>query len=464
MNLTFWGAARQVTGSMHLITLQSGYKVLIDCGLQYERGEPIELNENFPFEPAEIDLLILTHAHIDHSGNIPTLVKKGYKGQVICTEPTAALVENLLNDSVNVQLAESKARKRNYKGGIQQQRSLYGQKDVLNTIDRIVTLGFKKQFKINAELRMTFYPAGHILGAASVLLEVIENGIMKRIGFTGDLGNENSKIVVDAEPMSNLDYLVSESTYGNRLHSATLSAEDELYKHVKKNCIDAPGRLVIPAFSVGRTQAILFTLNQLYTQGKLKGITVFTDSTLGILSTRVHEKYDDYLNKETKDFYKQYGDLFDFPNLRIIQTESDQKELTYHNGPSIIVSSAGMIEGGRIQQHVRNNIQNPLCTILIAGYCAEGTLGHRLLLGQPTIKIRNKESAVYARIMATDVFSAHPDRDGLVKYLKESDCSSLKKVFLVHGEEKSMLAFGQYLKDIGLDKITIPTRGDSVEL
>lgn len=464
MNLTFWGAARQVTGSMHLITLQSGYKVLLDCGLQYERGEPIELNENFPFEPAEIDLLILTHAHIDHSGNIPTLIKKGYKGQVICTEPTAALVENLLNDSVNVQLAESKANRRNFKGGKIQQRSLYGQKDVLVTLERVVTLGFKKQFKINSELSMTFFPAGHILGAASVLLEVNENGNTKRIGFTGDLGNENSKIVVDPEPMPDLDYLISESTYGNRLHSATLSAEDELFKHVKKNCIDAPGRLVIPAFSVGRTQAILFTLNQLYTQGKLNGITVFTDSTLGILSTKVHEKYDAYLNKETKDFYQQYGDLFDFPNLRIIQTESDQKQLTYHSGPSIIVSSAGMIEGGRIQQHVRNNIQNPLCTILIAGYCAEGTLGHRLLLGQPTIKIRNKESAVYARIKATDVFSAHPDRDGLVKYLKASDNPSLKTIFLVHGEEKSMLAFGTYLSETGLNKISIPVRGDSVIL
>ncbi|MFM9946255.1 MAG: MBL fold metallo-hydrolase, partial [Bacteroidia bacterium] len=309
MEITFWGATRQVTGSMHLLTLNSGFKILIDCGLTYERGDAIEMNDNFPFEPSSVNLLVLTHAHIDHSGNIPTLIKRGYNGQVLCTEPTAALVENLLKDSVNVQLADSKGKNRkanNAKGMV-----LYGQVQVSTAIDRLVTLPFKKTFKINDKVNITFYPAGHILGAASVLVEVIEEGKTKRIGFTGDLGKLNSKIVVDSEPMPDLDYLITESTYGNRLHSVTLPAKDELYKYVKKNCVDSPGRLVIPAFSVGRTQAILFTLNQLYTEGKLKGIKVFTDSPLGILSTKVHEKYGDYLNQESKDFANIHGGLFD---------------------------------------------------------------------------------------------------------------------------------------------------------
>lgn len=458
MEITFWGATRQVTGSMHLLTLNSGFKILIDCGLQYEKGDPIEMNDNFPFEPSSINLLVLTHAHIDHSGNIPTLIKRGYNGQVLCTEPTAALVENLLKDSVNVQLAESKGR--NKKFSKHKPVVLYGQAQVSTTIDRLVTLAFKKTFKVNNEVSITFYPAGHILGAATAMVEVTEDGQTKRIGYTGDLGNYNSKIVVDPEPMPNLDYLICESTYGNRLHSITSPAEEELYKYVKKNCIDSPGRLVIPAFSVGRTQAILFTLNQLYTKGKLNGIKVFTDSPLGILSTKVHVKFDEYLNEESKVFYKVHGDLFDFPNLRVIETDSDQKELAYNAGPSIIVSSAGMIEGGRIQQHVRNNIQNPLCTILIAGYCAEGTLGHRLLLGQPTIKIKNKDRPVYARVASTDVFSAHPDRNGLFKYISETNNKNLKKIFLVHGEEKNMGEFRNFLISKGLHDIEIPEKGD----
>jgi metallo-beta-lactamase family protein len=465
MELTFWGAARQVTGSMHLLTLASGYRILIDCGLQYERGEPIELNENFPFEPSSINLLVLTHAHIDHSGNIPTLIKQGYSGQVLCTEPTAALVENLLNDSVNVQLAESGAKRR--KGGSNHKSNtkvLYGQKDVSKTIDRLITLGFKQKFKVNEEVGLTFYPAGHILGAASVLVEVTENGETKRVGFTGDLGKMHSKIVVDPEVMPQLDYLISECTYGNRLHKATENGEDELFKYVKKNCIDAPGRLVIPAFSVGRTQAILFSLNQLYQKGLLQGIKVFTDSRLGIASTKIHEKYGDYLNEESKIFGKEYGELFEFQNLRVLESESDQKELAYHSGPCIIVSSAGMVEGGRIQQHIRNNIQNPLCTILIAGFCAEGTLGHRLQLGQPTIKIKNKESAVYAKVTSTDVFSAHPDREGLLSYMKSTMNPNLKKIFLVHGEGKTIEAFGNVLAENGINNYCVPTRGDKYKL
>ncbi len=461
MNITFWGAARQVTGSMHLITLNSGFKILIDCGLHYERGDAIELNDDFPFEPSSINSLVLTHAHIDHSGNIPTLIKRGYNGQILCTEPTAALVENLLKDSVNVQLAESKSNRRKGKFNKNKPAPLYSQAQVVTAIDRLITLSFKKIFRINNEVSITFYPAGHILGAASVLVEVNENRITKRIGFTGDLGKLNSKIVVNSEAMPDLDYLVCESTYGNRLHSIASSPQDELYKYIKKNCIDSPGRLVIPAFSVGRTQAILFTLNQLYVEGKLKGIKVFTDSPLGILSTLVHEKYDDYLNEETKVFYKSHGNLFDFPNLRTIQTESDQKEMAYHTGPYIIVSSAGMAEGGRIQQHVRANIQNPLCTILIAGYCAEGTLGYRLLQGQSTIKIKNKESAIYARIASTDVFSAHPDRDGLFNYISETKNENLKKIFLVHGEEQNIDEFKNFLLNKGLENIVIPHKGDS---
>lgn len=464
MNLKFCGAARQVTGSMNLLRLDSGYQILVDCGLKYERGDSLASNANFPFQPSSINLLILTHAHIDHSGNIPTLIKQGYSGKIICTEPTAALVENLLNDSVNVQLIESKNRRKGKKGKYQDAKSLYGQKDVRNTLEHIAVLGFHKKLRISHELTIEFYPAGHILGAASVLLEVTENGVTKRIGFTGDLGQTGSKIVVDPEPMPNLDYLVSESTYGSRLHKSTHSAEETLLEYIRKNCINNPGRLVIPAFSVGRTQAILFTLNQLYHKGLTKGITVFTDSKLGILSTKVHELYDNYLNEEARAFLLQFGSLFSFPDLRVLQTENEQKEPMYHSGPCIIVSSAGMVEGGRIQEHVRNNIQNPLCTILIAGYCAEGTLGYKLMQGQPSIHIRNKESMVYAKVTSTDVFSAHPDRDGLLAYYNKTNHPGLKRIFLNHGDGETIDTFGKYIASQGFNNYSIPFEGESYEL
>ncbi|MCB9251108.1 MAG: MBL fold metallo-hydrolase [Flavobacteriales bacterium] len=463
MKLNFWGAAKQVTGSMHQLVLKSGYNVLIDCGLQYERGDSLEVNHDLPVNPKEVDLILLTHAHIDHSGNIPTFIKKGYDGNIICTEPTYALAESLLSDSVNVQLAESKPGK-NKRKWVRHTSVLYGQKDVNHAMNKTLTYPFLKWFEVNEELRFMFYPAGHILGAASILLEIRERNTITRIGFTGDLGQINAKIVVDPMPMPELDYLVSESTYGNRLHKNEFSPEEELERYIQKNCINIRGRIVIPAFSVGRTQAILFTLNKLYRKGILKGIRVFTDSKLGIQSTKIHAAYDSYLNEEAKKFIEEYGSLFEFPELRVIQTESEQKEMAYHSGPSIIVSSAGMIEGGRIQQHIRNNIQNPMCTILIAGYCAKGTLGYRLLQGQNSVKIKNKEHAVFAKIRSTDVFSAHPDRTGLVDYIKNSESGKLKKIFLVHGEAQNMTEFGEFLGEQINTEIVIPEKGMSFEI
>ncbi len=463
MNITFWGAAKQVTGSMYLLTLDSGYTILVDCGLNYEKGVDLQSNEKFPFEPSSVQLLLLTHAHIDHSGNIPTLIKRGFKGQILCTEPTLALAENLLKDSVNVQMAESRSRRKK-SGKSRDIKALYGQFDVEKTIERMVTVTFNKTFQVNEEVKVTFYPAGHILGAASILIEAGKGDKLKRIGFTGDLGKKGAKLVVDSQAMPDLDYLICESTYGDRKHQNTGKAEDELYKYVKACCIDSPGRLVIPAFSVGRTQAILFVLNQLYQKGLLGNIKVFTDSPLGILSTKIHNEFDDYLNEEAKSFLKKHKALFEFPSLSIVKSEADQKAMSYHGGPSIIVSSAGMIEGGRIQQHVRNNIQNPLGIILIAGYCATGTLGHRLLHGSGSVTINHKEQPVYAKIRATDIFSAHPDKDGLLNYLEESKLKASAKVFLVHGEEKGLLAFAHFLKEKIKNPIIIPEIGSKFEI
>ncbi len=443
MKLTIWGAAQQVTGSMHLLELDNGYKILIDCGLDYEQKQQFFYNPNaeFPFNPEEINLVVLTHAHIDHSGNIPNLIRQGFSGKIFCTPATAELTDFLLMDSANIQKAEirkSRSKSKSKRGKAPAIQPLYTQKHVMDALDRFLTVEFNKPFEIQPGTTITFIEAGHLLGAASALVNTTSNGKPLRIGFTGDLGKNGSKLIRDAQVMPDLDYLVCESTYGARHHKVTRSAEDELSAYIEETCVAIRGRLVIPAFSVGRTQSIIFTLNQLHQAGKLPPIRVFVDSPLAIRSTHVYSRYPRLLNEEAHQFSKQHGNLFEFENLYEAMDNYDSEEIKYYYEPCVIISAAGMVEGGRIQEHVLNNIQNPHSTILIAGFCAEGTLGHRLLQGQPTIHIKNKERAVFARIAATDVFSAHPDQSGLMEYLGNSIHKGLKKVFLVHGEGTAM--------------------------
>jgi metallo-beta-lactamase family protein len=265
MKLTFFGAAQQVTGSMHLLQ-SDGYNILIDCGLDYEKGTYQEENEHFPFNPADIHLVILTHSHIDHSGNLPTLVKLGFGGQILCTGPTADLTELLLFDAVNIFLRklDKKFKKGKKFAG---PKPLYLQKHVNETLDRFVTISFNKSFKINSQIKLTFIPVGHLLGAAAVYLEITENGITKKIAFTGDIGRKNYPVLIDPEVLPQVDYLVCESTYGGKSHSDQTSLAEKLIEVINETCIKSPGRLIIPAFSIGRTQSLVFTLNQIFTKG-----------------------------------------------------------------------------------------------------------------------------------------------------------------------------------------------------
>jgi metallo-beta-lactamase family protein len=460
MKLSFLGAARQVTGSMYLLETQQGFRMLIDCGLNYERDVERESNADFSFDPESIDVVVLTHAHIDHSGNIPTLFAKGFDGRVFCTEPTAALIDILLTDSANIE-AKRVNKKRKKK---QATRRLFGHKQVMDVLDNVVTMPFNKGFDLDSGVRVTFIPAGHILGAASVTIAVTEKGKTKTIGFTGDLGKTDAKVVVPPQPMKDLDYLVMEGTYGARFHIEERSAEDTLKSYIQKTCIDQPGRLVIPAFSVGRTQAILFTINRLFRSGEINPVRVFTDSPLGINSGHIHEKYLSYLNEEANEFVSEHNDLFRFPFLDIIEDKSDEDDMLSYYGPSIIVSSAGMLEGGRIQRHIANNIQNPQCTILIAGYCTPGTLGANLLDGQKQVYVNRQERSVYAKISRTDVFSAHPDQKGLVSYFKSvHENSNLQRVFLSHGEEESLLEFRKVLQS-DFQSIEVPKLSEEFQL
>lgn len=464
MKLTIHGAARQVTGSMHLLEV-NGYKILVDCGLDYDRDRHLEDNANFPFNPETIDVVVLTHAHIDHSGNIPTLIRLGFDGQIICTAPTAELSELLLMDSVNIFLrkqekAKKHRRKRHGGGGPQ---PLYLQKHVMDMMERIVSIRFNQPFKLNGDIELQFIPVGHLLGAAAVHFKVNDNGTEKTIAFTGDVGRYNYPVLQDPELIPQANYLVSESTYGGRFHTKEKTIDEVLMDTIQKACIAEHGRLIIPAFSIGRTQALVFSLNKIFSQGLLPPVKVFVDSPLAMAATEVFRRHHHLLNDEAKEFYSKQGDEFEFENLTYVEKLSHSREISNYFEPCIIVSSAGMLEGGRIQDHLFYNISNYYCTLLFIGYSAKGTLGHRLLRGDPIVKIRDRELAVYATIKQTDLFSGHADQEGLMNVIKQQDKSTLKKVFLVHGETQNMLEFSKAIQDEGYE-VEMPEVGIGYEL
>lgn len=467
MKITFWGAARQVTGSMHMLTLDNGYNILVDCGMNYEQKR--ELNEDafeFPFPPQNIDLVILTHAHIDHSGNLPALVTRGFRGHILCTPATADLTKFLLFDSANIQLQEYKSRLARTR---MQKRHLiakpiYTDKAVELMLDRVVTLPFNKRFSVNENVSVELIEAGHLLGAASVVIEVKEEGNTKRVGFTGDLGRGNAELIRTPVPMENIDYLITETTYGNRVHTSTDTADDELMKFISETIIRLKGRLIIPAFSVGRTQSIVHVLNRLSKKGLLPDVKVFVDSPLAIRTTHVYENHPELLNAEATRFVAEHKSLFDFEGLHWIDDYDQHEQIMNYADSCIIVSAAGMVEGGRIQEHVKNNIQNPFSTVLIAGYCAEGTLGYRLLQGQKTIGIKGRDYTIYASIKSTDVFSSHPGKNEILNYINACHPEKIKQIFLVHGDEKNLFAMKNTLEEQGLQNIEVPEAADEYRL
>lgn len=460
MKLTIHGAARQVTGSMHLLEVGQ-YKILIDCGLDYEKDRSIQSNEDFPFDPAGIDVVVLTHAHIDHSGNIPTLVRLGYEGQILCTPPTADLTELLLLDSVSIFMNKAQKGRKHGKGKFNTNaQPLYLQKHVMDAMDRFVTIGFNKPFSITGDIELTFVPVGHLLGAGAAVFRINDGGVEKTIAFTGDVGRRNYPVLDDPQPLPAVDFLVTEATYGGRVHTRDKTVEQALVDIIDKCCVKEQGRLIIPAFSIGRTQSLVYSLNKIFSSGLLPPVKVFVDSPMAARATQIFRKHHHLVNAEAQDFYRLQGDEFEFENLTYVETLQDSRQVSNYFEPCIIISSAGMLEGGRIQDHLFYNIQNFYCTILFIGYCAKGTLGYRLLRGDSIVHIKDRDLAVYATIKQTDVLSAHGDHDDLMNNVRSLDKSRLKNVFLVHGEESSMQALADSLANEGYT-VTIPEKGIS---
>lgn len=477
MKLGFWGAARQVTGSMYLLTLDGDYKVLIDCGLDFDK----ERNENeipefsrdkgfiFPFESTEINLVLLTHAHVDHSGNIPNLVKEGYEGQILCTQPTMELAGLLMADSARIHKIKlngihGRGKKINPKVLKRLTSDLYLESHVKETMERFVCIAYNRRFKVHENLYVTFYNTGHLLGAASIFVEARENGQWVKIGFSGDIGRKDYPLLKDPDNFPEVDYLVCESTYGNRNHQTQEPPEKVLEDVIKTSLVDIPGRLIIPSFSVGRTQSLLYTLNRLQFAKKFPGIRVFTDSPMAHKSSQIYEKFRSHLNEEAKEFYEDNDGLFDFENLTYVPDLEGSKAISNYYQPCIIISSSGMIHGGRIENHVQKNLENPYCTIFMIGFSAEGTAGHEIMNGSTEVVIKGRKLEVRARILKTDIFSGHADLRGLMAFVEQQNPAQLKRLFLVHGEEDVMEDFSKTLDWAGYKQTAVPAWGEEFEL
>ena len=468
MYLTIWGAAKQVTGSMHLLELADGYKILIDCGADFTADAYKPDYNPIPFEASEIDLVILTHAHLDHSGNLPILVQRGFQGQILCTKPTAGLTSLLLSDYASINkskiLSNPKVKKSAALVNSMIAAGMYLEKQVDEAMGRFVAIAFNKTFEIRPGLSFTFYKAGHLLGAAMVVFEIVENGITKKIAFSGDLGRKNYPLLEDPETLPQVDYLVCESTYGNREHTSTATPEEEIEKIITETCVEKAGRLIIPAFSIGRTQTLLYILNKINFKSKFGKIKVFADSPLAREGTKVYNIHHEYLNVEARSMYHNQGNIFDFDNLVDVFNFKESKAISNYSQPCVIVSSSGMITGGRIQHHIQRNINNPYCTILTIGYSAEGTPGAQLSPNSHSIRLNGKDIPIAAKIVKTDVFSGHADKNDLIHFVSNQNKDILKQIFLVHGEEDSMNSFQASLNGLGYRRVTIPEKGQRWEL
>lgn len=464
MTIEFQGAARTVTGSMHLLHV-NGLRVLLDCGLfQGRRSEANERNKNFPFDPKSIDALVLSHAHIDHSGNIPHLVRKGFRGPVYCTPATRDLCEIMLLDSAHIQEKDAEfLNKKLLKLGEPPIEPLYRPADVVEALKLFRSIPYDSEFDVVRNVRSLFVDAGHILGSASVRVKIQDNGTAKTLGFTGDLGPNNLPIVRDPVFLGNVETLISESTYGGVVHDPPDHKADQLGNDIRR-AVERGGRIVMPAFSVGRTQDIVFALHTLFDKGTLPRIPIFVDSPLAVNATDIFKKHPECFDEETFRHIIQQHDPFGLQQLTYIRSVEESKKLNEHTTPCLIIAASGMCEAGRILHHLANSVEDPRNMILIVGYQADHTLGKRLVDRHDEVKIFGNIYKRNAEVVVHNSFSAHADGPGLLRYAAEFDKRQLRRIFLVHGEYERQLAMLDGLRKQGNANIEIPVKGQKFEL
>ncbi len=451
MKITFIGAARTVTGSLHLFEFNK-QKFILECGLyQGHREEAERINRTFPFKPRNIKSVILSHAHIDHSGNLPNLVKSGFYGPIFCTPGTKDIAELLLLDSAKIHEADyAYLNKKQIKEGLPIKEPLYTVADAEKTIPMLTPIPYQRIFEPVKGVKATFYDAGHILGSAVILLEADQH----RILFTGDLGRKKMPIIRDPTVLNDVKTLIIESTYGGRIHSSFNNMIDE-FQDVIELGKKQEGKIIIPAFAVERTQILLTMLKELHRRNALNGVPVYVDSPLATDVTEVFINHPECFDEETYNIFRK-SNPFIFPGLHYVQDSEESKTLNHKSGPMIIISASGMCEGGRVTHHLIHSIEDEKNIILITGFQARGTLGRRILEGARDVRIFNGKYDIKARVFFMAGLSAHADGDDLVEYVKKTKNPDLKNIFLIHGDIEAATALKQSLKKLNIQNILIP--------
>lgn len=458
MKIAFHGAARTVTGSKHLITLENGKKILFDCGMFQGLGRDGDaLNASFGFDAASVNYLLLSHAHIDHCGLIPKLVKEGFAGKIFCTPATKDLAAILLQDSAEIQRDDTKfINKRRAKMGQPPLQPLYLVEDVAAALPLFSEVDYGQWFEIESGIQVLYTDAGHIIGSAAVHVRITENGKTTQISFSGDVGRYRDVILRSPDVFPQADYIIIESTYGNSRHQNVDNTPELLLQWITKTCVTKRGKLIIPSFSVGRTQELLYFLNQLSNEGRLPKVPVFVDSPLSGEATQVVKSHPENFNSRVKKLLETDYDPFDFEGLKFIKTVDESKALNDLHQPCIIISASGMADAGRIKHHIMNNIGDANNTILIVGYCEPNSLGGRLMNGSKEVRIFGEQFHVVAEVGVMRSMSAHGDYDDLCQFLSCQHEELVKNLFIVHGEENVQLDFQQSLLKKGFKDVQVP--------
>jgi len=465
MEIRFLGAAQTVTGSQHLLSV-NGSRILLECGLfQGKRRESFERNRNLPFDAASIDALILSHAHIDHSGNIPNLVRSGFQGSIYCTFATRDLCSAMLRDSAYIQEQDvAYVNRKRARQGQPPVEPIYTHADAIASLEHFVSVGYNRPVYVAPGVQCTFLDAGHILGSAIALLEMEEGRRQTRLLFSGDLGRQDMPILRDPTPAPLADVLMIESTYGDRLHPPHEEAEQRLHRLIGETCTKG-GKVVIPAFTVGRTQEIVYSLHRLASARKLPDVPIFVDSPLAVDVTEVFRLHPECYDADVREFMvrERDPDPFGFGRLRYIRNVEDSKALNDLEGPAVIISASGMCEAGRIQHHLKHTIGDPRNAVLIVSWQAPHTLGRRLVEERPRVKIFGREYPLRARVETINGYSAHADRDELLAWVRPI-AGDLRRAFVVHGDPDPAAALAEGLRPLGVREVAVPARGDAFPL
>ncbi len=466
MDITFHGAARNVTGSKHLLRLQDGTSVLLDCGMFQGLGEQTEdMNEHFGFNPTKLDYMILSHAHIDHCGLIPRLVSEGFEGPIYCTAPTMDLAKILLMDSAKIQMQDIEySNKHREQKGEPLLEPLYTEEDAITALGQFKIVDYHQEFAITPNIKFHFTDAGHILGSTAIHLSVFEDGRETKITFSGDVGRYGDLLLKNPQTFPQADYILLESTYGDSLHKDIGPIEDALLEIIKQTCEAKKGKVIIPAFSVGRTQELLYALNALELRGELPDVPYYVDSPLSEKATQILKDHPEVYNKEVKEVMKVDADPFGFKGLRFIQSTQESIALNDDVRPCVIISSSGMAEAGRVKHHIKNSIGNQKNTILMVGYAEPNSLGGRLARGEKEVRIFGEQYQVNAEVRSIKSMSAHGDYEDLLHFVSCQDPKLVKKVFLVHGEYEVQQHFAEKLKEKGFADVAIPYQHEKIVL